>query len=144
MKVPLMYHGERVNWRGEIIQLFRDRKGEEFYWSGRKHVYFGEIYESTKKGRSKAADHVMARNPKMVVDETWSATEKDRAEYEGAKVACTDARAQRKKAYELKKPHKDLVRAVELMRPFYLSLTDNDRRRLIGWFANECSKKRRK
>ena len=144
MKIPVMYLGERTDWRGEIRQLFRDRKGEDFFWAGRKHVYFGEIYEIEKKGGGKAQDHLMAKAPKRVEVEGWEPTEKERTEYEAAKVACTDARAQRRKAYEFKRPNEKMVRAVELMRPFYLACTDNDRRRLMGWFSNECSKKRRK
>ena len=143
MIVPVMYLGERADWRGDIRQLYRDRDGNDLYWSPRKHVYFGEIYETEKKGRGKKQEHLMRKAPKRVEVEGWEPTEKERTEYEAAKVACRDSRAQRKKDFEFRKPAKQLMTAVDLVRPYYLSCSDQDRRRLMGWFSNECSKKKR-
>lgn len=44
----------------------------------------------------------------------------------------------------LKRVHPDILRAVTLMRPFYKHLDNNDRRRLMDWFANELSRKGKK
>lgn len=134
--VALMYHGERVPFVGTPLQVFKDKKGKEYRWSGRKHVWFGSVYEAEYMEPGVLA---MLKNPKELLA-TWQPTEKERLEYEAAKLGVTSYRQNRKKAYELKKPHPDLVKAVLLFRPFYFALQNIDRRRLVDWFENECSK----
>lgn len=134
--VPLMYHGERVYYNGKVYQIFKDRKGEKFNWSGIKRVWFGSVYESTKTGD----EHRMSRRPVEIETPDWEPTEAERLEYEAQKIVVTASRQERRKAIVLKRPHDDLVRAVKLMRPFYKALSNFERQRLMEWFANECSK----
>lgn len=141
-KELVMYHGERVHsWTKKVYQLFKNKKGKEYQWNSIKGIYFGSIYEIERKADGSSS---MLTRPKEIEEpwRQWEPTEKERLEYEAQKAVVTAQRQARLKEFKLKRPHKDLTKAVELFRPFYRALTDNDRRRLVEWFANEASKKK--
>lgn len=132
-KIVLMYHGERADtWRGKIWQCFRSKDGKEHSFSGIKNIYFGECYAML--------DSKMKIRPEAVPG--WEPTEKERTEYEAQKLVVRQVRQSRLEAFKLTRPHKDVLRAVELLRPFYRALTDSDRNRFMKWVSNECSKKK--
>lgn len=131
----VMYHGERVSLFGEINQLFKDRKGEESRFRGIKRIYFGNVYEM---------NGISMNSKPEPIEAGWSPTEKEELEYEAAKIAVSGHRQEQRKDMELKRPNKKVVQAVELLRPFYLVMSNVDRKRFMGWVSNECSKKGRR
>lgn len=132
---PVMFIGERVSWRGKVIQVFKDKKGEEHVFSGIKNLWFGSVY--------KIEDNKMSVKP-TPIESDWKPTEKDEIEYESQKIVVRAHRQSKLKALKLKKPHANIARAVELIRPFYWHLPSLDRRRFLEWFENEISKKVKK
>lgn len=139
--VPVMFLGERIRgWHKKIEQLFRSKDGKDFFFSGIHRPWFGTVYEMKLKADGSAS---MAVRPKEV-ESDWEPSEKERQEFEAAKIVVASERQNRRKAMTLKRPHDDIVRAVKLMRPFYRALPDQDRRRFMEWFSNECSRKGKK
>lgn len=127
-----MFLGERVGWNGKVYQLFRSKDGKEHNFSGIKRVYFGDVYEMI--------DEKLKIRPESV--DGWEPTDKDRREYEAQKLVVTASRQANRKAMEIKRPHAEVVKAVDLLRPFYRALSHVDQRRFMEWIANECSKKK--
>jgi D-lyxose ketol-isomerase len=134
----LVYCGERVPvFSAKVLQLFKDAKGNKYHYSGIKGVYVGECYA--------AIDEQMKIRPEIVPpEEAFALSTKDRIEAEAQMLIVRDWRAERKKAMELKRPHANITRAIDLLRPFYLGLNDLDRRRFAGYLRNEMSKRKRK
>lgn len=141
MKLPVMYHGERAfPISGKIVQVFKDRKGEEHCWSGVKGVYFGYVYEAEKKG----TEITIRMRPAEIEVKGWEATQADHDQMEANKILVKEIRARRRKDLEYKKPHADIVKAIELLKPFYRGLSKWDAQRFTDWLSNECSKPKRK
>lgn len=134
MKTEIMFMGERIHF-GKIVQFFKDAKSIPHHFSGIKNIWFGSVYEMN--------DDKIKVNP-TAIETDWVPTDEERDEYEAQKLVVRAHRQARKKAMDIKKPHEKIVRAVELIRPFYLSLHNIDRRRFMEWFANECSRKGKK
>jgi hypothetical protein len=135
MKRQLMYLGERVRIDGKIHQCFRDKRGKEYHWMGVKGLWFGSVYVSE--------DDKMAVRPEAV-ESDWKPSDEDIRKYEANKILVRARRQANQKAFEFKKPHPDLMKAVSLVRPFYLMISEIDRRRFMEWFSNECSKRVKK
>lgn len=131
MKVLVMFLGERADNFDGINQLFVDKKGEKHLFRGLKYVWFGNVYEMT--------DGKMKVRPEAV-ESDWTPTEEQRLEYEAQKLAVCAIRERRKKKNLSRKPHKDILRAVELLRPFYKPLSKWDRERLTDWLTHQLSK----
>lgn len=127
----VMYLGERVTMMGSIYKLFVDKKGETYHYSKIKHVWLGSCYEITNDGK-------MKRNPESV--EGWEITEKERVEAEAQKLVVTAHRMTKRKAMQLKKPHPDIVKAMNLLGRFYRSMSKWDRQRFVDYLENEMSK----
>lgn len=136
MKVKIMYHGERV-YRFRIQQLFKDKRGKEHYWTGIKYVQFGSIYEAEKKDKHFSLD----RKPLSVEVKGWEPTEQERLTYESQKLVAKARRQENRKAMELSRPHNDITRAVNLLRPFFRQLNRIDQERFSSYLSNEMSKK---
>lgn len=134
-KVLVMYLGERISVIGKVAQVFKDKRGEEHWFSGIHRVYFGDVYTMV--------DDRMSRKP-VSVDSEWKPTDMDRLEYEAQKIVVRAHRQAKLTAMKMKKPHADITRAVALVRPFYWHLSTLDRRRFLEWFANACSTKEKK
>lgn len=132
--IRVMYQGERVDTFGRIHQMFRDVRGENYQYSGIRDVSFGQIYPMT--------DGKMAVYPIGEYDPKWKPTDKEEREFEAHKIVVADRRARRKAEMQLKKPNPKIVQAVDLLRPFYLAMTDWDRDRFIRWVSQECSKRK--
>jgi hypothetical protein len=135
-KEHVMFVGERVDWRGNIYQCFKNKAGVESHFKGVKNVCFGSVY-NVEDGR-------IARIPVAIEPPPWHPTDKECLEHEAQKIAVYERRALNRKALQLKKPHADIAKAVELLAPFYLSMDDFTRMRFMRWFSNECSKKVKK
>jgi len=131
MKKQIMYHGERVNFTGKVVQLFKEKRGEEHLFKGIKGVWFGSVYEMV--------NDTLKLKPKEV-ESTWEPTELERKEYEAAKIVVRGHRQNILAAMKVKKPHADISKALELIRPFTWHLSSLERRRFMAWFENECSK----
>lgn len=134
-KVKVMYHGERVNHFDKIYQVFKSKDGKTHNFTGIKNIWFGSVYVMEKD--------TLKRKPEAI-ETDWQPTDQEREEYEAAKIVVKATRQNKLKAMKLKQPHQNIVRAIELIRPFYLHLSNLDRRRFIEWFENECSKKKGK
>lgn len=133
-KIKVMFHGDRVDVFRKPYQLFKDKAGAEHRYSGIRGVAFGRVY-ATEDGKMKI-------HPEALTPAPWEPTDKEWAEYEAQKIVVSEWRQSRRKDMALHKPNPKIVQAVELLRPFYLSMTDLDRRRFMGWVGNECSKKK--
>lgn len=132
-----LYLGERVNFLGRISKVFRNKKGEISSWNP-KGVYFGESYLASKDGYMKSSF------PPQPEKQTIFPTDRDKAEYEAHKVMAADTRARRKKEREFKKPSKDILRAIELLRPYARYLDSIELGRFCGYIQNQLSKRRKK
>lgn len=135
MKTKLMYLGERVDLFRGVHQEFKDKSGSKFNWTGIKNLYFGAVVEAERKGKSMT----MSRRP-QIVESDWQPTEQEEVEYEAHKVVVRAYRQSRKKAMELKRPNQNIVRAVELLKPFYRAMDHFSQKRFMEWIANACSK----
>lgn len=128
----VIYCGERVGLFGRIHQLFKDKKGKEYSYTGIKDAMVGYCYEVSAKDQ-------MSLRPKTV--EGFPMSEKDKLEMEAQKLAVRAERLMKRKAFELKRPHPDIVRALKLLAPFYRGLTRFDQDRFMSYLGNEMSRK---
>jgi hypothetical protein len=135
-KQILMYHGERVNHFGAIYQLFKSQKGVDSHYSGIKNVGIGSCYAQEPGGKMKIRPELVEPPKGFVM------SEKDELEAEAQREVVRHARAEKRKAMELRKPNQRIVQAVDLLRPFYRAMSHVDQRRFMGYLANECSKKK--
>lgn len=135
--IKVIYCGERVDMIGNIKQLFRDEEGNEFCYTGVKRVWPGSCYEISD-------DEKIQRKPTEVEANGFEFTPKDRAEYEAHKLVVSATRALRRKAMAIKKPHPDIVRAINLLRPFYRNLGRFDQDRFSKYLCNQMSRKAKK
>lgn len=134
MKI-VMYLGERVHWSNKIIQLFKSRDGKEYHFKGIK-AWVGNCY------RLETGDK-MQRRPE-VLETNWEMSEKEKLEYEAQKEIVKFHRLNQRKAMELKKPHKDIVQAIYLLKKFYHSMDSIDRKRFMQYLDNQLSKRKNK
>lgn len=128
----VMYLGERVNVF-KIGQLFRDKRGKDYWYRGVKGVWFGSIYEIDDKESIKI-------RPAEVDAAGWEPSEKDRAEWEAQKAVVKAFRLEKRKAMQLKRPHADIVKAIQLLAPFWRSLDRFDQERFSKYLANELQR----
>jgi hypothetical protein len=133
--VPALYLGERVTSFGDIVQSFRVLgQKERLTFTGIRNIYAGEAYEydlnnNTMKIRPARLDCI----DKM--------TEADEREFELHKELAKHRRLERQKAMNLKKPHRDIVRAIDLLRPFCRNASTLEIRRFTEYLGNQLSKK---
>lgn len=133
--VVVMYQGERLTMMQGLTHLFTDKDGGEHCFRGIRGAIFGHCYLMV--------NDTMERRPTLAEAGCWEHTEKEELVYEGAKLAVANFRASRRREMELRMPNRKIVQAVDLLRPFYLSMTDFDRVRFMRWVSQECSKKKR-
>ena len=136
--IEYLYLGERVDYIGGINQVFRNKKGKFCHYTGVKGVYFGESYMVTKEGQIKSSW------PEQPKKQTLLPTEQDKLDYESHKELAKDARARRKKAMDLKKPHQDITKAIALLKPFARSMDNITLRRFTGYIENQLSRRSKK
>lgn len=129
-KEIVIYCGERVGHFGEIFQLFKTKKGKAMHFKGIKRVWVGDCYVVT--------DGTMKINPESV--DGFAMGMEDANEAEAQREVVRHARAEKKKAMELKKPNAKIVAAIKLLRPFYRSMNHIDQRRFTQYLQNEMSK----
>ena len=134
--VEYVYLGERVEAFDGIKQLFRNKKGEFARYSGVRDVYFGNSYLITDDGKIKA------RFPDRPDKQTVFSTEQEELDYEAHKELAKDYRLRKRKAMELKKPHKDIVRALNLLRPFTRKMDSITLRRFSEYLQNQLSRQK--
>lgn len=139
MKIEVLYLGERVRMMSGIQHAFRGPKGEEWYWKSFKG-YFGNSYYAEKTRtdvqlKRRGAEEVPEEKRKLNV------TALDRENYEAAKIVCRQYRADRVRMMNIKAPHKDILRAIAILRPFVRNLNHFDLERFMNWVKNEISKK---
>ncbi len=132
-KVIAIYLGERISALSYIYHSFKDRKGREYHFRGLRSVRVGDCYE--------IIDDKIATRPKAV--EGFPLTEEQEAHCDAQRVVVLAFRAAQKKAMQLKRPHEDITRAIGLLRPFYLGLSELDRRRFKEYLGQEMSKKKK-
>ena len=134
---PVMYMGERVSFYPQkIYKLFKGRDGTEYKFAPSvSGVYFGDKYQLLPKDR-------MEHRPKELSVDDWQPTESERLEYEAQKIVCREFRATKRKDLELKKPHPNILKALELLRPFAMHLDETERGRLFSWLRIQCSKRK--
>ena len=140
MNVPAIYLGERVEVLSGIRHTFRTPEGRILsYKSLRGHLWFGDIYLTSKAGS------IQTRPEKAPYDKSENlgleATKQDHLDYELHKELAKDYRLRNRKAMELKKPHRDILKALELLRPFMRGADTYTIKRFAGYLENQLSKK---
>lgn len=133
--MKVMYVGERVSQMGKVYQLFKNKRGKTFPFSGLRYALLGHCYEMAK-------DQTLKTNLSAAGVEGWEMTEAEHIECEAQKQVVKTHRLKKRKAMELKKPHTDIVRAICLLRPFVRSLDLWDQKRFMDYIANACSKRK--
>lgn len=136
--VPAIYLGERVECLFGIRHVFRTKAGDILRYKGlRGHLWYGDIYLTSKNGS------IQTRPEKapLGLDSGLEPTEQDRLDYELHKELAKDYRLRNRKAMELKKPHRDIVKALELLRPFMRHADTYTIKRFTGYLENQLSKK---
>ena len=89
-------------------------------------------------------DGKIMTKPKEVVENAFRWSDKEETECYAQKEVVRNYRAELKKEMLIKKPHADIARAIQLLRPFYRSLNHIDQRRFANYLQNEMSKKVKK
>lgn len=135
--VPALYLGERVSAIGNIHQVFKAPMCGELFFKGIKQVHFGDSYEYDR------ANGTMKTRPKQIKGRL-KASIKDEHTYHAQKEIVKLQRLKNRKALEIKKPHKDIDRAIELLRPFTNGMGSIDLHRFVEYLENRLSKGRRK
>ena len=131
----VMYVGERSDVFDRITQVFVDRKGNEIRFKGIKGIHVGGCYLcDTKAGKMNVRPDKVPNDGFEMTDELWK-------KYEAAKVVIKDIRLTNRKIMEVKKAHPDIVRAVNLLKPFTRNLGKYELSRFTRYLENELSKK---
>ena len=136
-RVELLCLGERVALFG-IEQVFRNAKGEIVRYAKLSGYQFGESYIQTDGKLPKRAEPLDEEKRKLT-----PGTE-DRRQFEVHKLAVINYRRRQLNAYNLKKPHPEIVRAIELLRPFARTVDSIDLRRFMGYIENQLTKPQRR
>lgn len=135
--IPHIYLGERLDLFG-IRHAFRGPDGKEKFFKGKIHgLIRGECYGISPKGE-------ILKRPAQIVDCKLRMTDKEETEFELHKELCKHWRAKKKKALNLKKPHPDISKAIELLRPFVRYSDNIELNRFVEYLENQLSKKKRK
>lgn len=135
-EIPAIYLGERLTLLGSVFHVFRDAKTNLYRFTGLKSIFFGETYLVSKDGSIKVRPDVSLKKLDLM--------ENDFAEFEAHKILAKDARLNKRKAMELKKPHADIVKAIELLRPFIQSVPRYDQDRFLRYIHNEATKRKKR
>lgn len=138
--VEALYLGESSNFNGDVFQDFRFKDGSIHNWSGRKNVWSGTSYQVEKSG----GVYLMARRPKEFEKPKLQMTSEERVKYEALKITVKAARLLKRKAMDIKRPHADIQKAIELLGPFARSLDLLDLDRFFKYIKKECVKPVRK
>lgn len=133
---PVIYCGPRV-YASSICHLFVDEKREHYYFGNMKFVYIGNCYKML-------AGDKMKRRPESIDPAPFQLTEKELRECETQKLIVKAFRDERKKAMQLKKPPEKITVAINLLRPYFQSVTWVDQKRFLAYLQQEMSKKGKK
>lgn len=133
--VPVIYLGERCELGG-IRQAFKTKSGKLLNYSGIKGVWFGAVYMAEQ---SPSGYRLMQRPER--IESAWSPTEAECIEYDVQKLCVSVKRQERRKEMAVKKPHDDILKAVELLSPFFRGLGRFDQQRFMKWIENQCVKR---
>jgi hypothetical protein len=137
----IIYLGERLDLLGGIQHAFRASGGRIMKFSDNlgRGLYFGDSYLVSAAG-------TIAVPPKKCERPRLKITEQERLDFELQKELVKVERLKRRKALEIKKPHADIVAALELLRPFVRGADNFTLRRFVGYLEHQLSKpaKRRK
>ncbi|MFA7333624.1 MAG: hypothetical protein WC130_04930 [Kiritimatiellia bacterium] len=136
--VPAIYLGERVEVLSGIRHVFRTPAGDILRFKGlRGHLWYGDIYLTSSEGSIQTRPEKAPYEPPSGLEPT----KRERIDYEVHKELAKDYRLRNRKAMELKKPHADIVKALELLRPFMRGADTYTLRRFAGYIENQLSKK---
>lgn len=137
-KVEVIYVGERADpmWN-KIWQTFRNAKGELYRYQSLKNIYVGECYWTFDDGKIKT-------RPEKVEKPKLSLTDQERRDYEAHKEIAKQVRLERRKAMELKRPHPDIVKAINLLKPFCINLGPSDLSRFTQYLKEQLGKRKSK
>ena len=131
-----LYLGENLkNGYGDISHQFRTSRGEIVHFKQIRGLVFGDVVFVDKD--------CLAVRPKTI-ESKLSPTEKERLEYGAMKEIVKHERLRRRKAIEMKKPHKDIVRAVALLRPFARGMDRLMLKRFAEYLETQLSRKTKK
>ena len=137
-EIEYVYLGERVDAHfRQISQWFRSAKGDISRFVGVRGIYVGESYLLTKKGSIKAKFPPQPKTQSVFLEA------QERLDYEAHKEIAKHQRLCRKKALTLKKPHRDIVAALELLRPFTRRMDTLTLRRFAEYLENQLSKRQK-
>lgn len=135
--VPALYLGERSNAFGSIFQVFRISKSDTVAFNRIRGVIFGQCYGyDIANGKMKVRPDTIESN--MIP------TEQEELEFHSQKEIIKFIRLKKQKAMQLKKPHKDIDLAVDLLLPFTQSMDSITLSRFVGYLEYRLSKRKTK
>jgi len=137
--VEAIYLGARVDdITNSIYYFFRDHAGNIYRYKGLKnYLTFGKSYLVSKEG-------TISKIPNPCENQTLETTEQDLLDFHAHQNIVIQFRNEKKKTMHLKKPHKDIIEAIRLLRPFAKNLNYSDLKRFGEYLKNEISKKGKK
>ncbi len=134
--VPFLYIGDDLCAIRGPQQMFRDAKGKMMRFSGVRGLWAGDSYMID------VANGTIKTRPEPVYGTKLEMSKQEWERHEGTKLAIKHYRERRCKAMELKKPHRDIVAAIKLLKPFARDMDSLTLSRFTGYIQNELSKKK--
>lgn len=135
--VPALYLGERSNAFDSIFQVFRISESDVVSFNGIRGVFFGQCY-----GYDIANDTMKVRPD--TIESNMIPTEQEELEFHSQKEIVKFIRLKKQKAMQLKKPHKDIDLAVNLLLPFTRSMDSITLSRFVEYLKYRLSKRKTK
>lgn len=129
--VEYIYLGRLIDDFGNIKHKFRNAKNEFAYFKNISKAIIGESYPIT--------DGSILTRPQRCDKQTLSLTDDEIRSSNANEQVVKYTVERRKKMAKIKKPHPDLVRAIQLLTPFYYELNHLSARRLTDYIHNEIS-----
>jgi hypothetical protein len=133
VKVEVLYLGKTIDSIGNIRHLFRDKKGQRHLFRSIKLACFGDCFMMI--------NDTLARRPEALENPSIFPTEAERLDYETRKLIVAHSTELKRKIMFIKKPHKDIVYAINLLRPFCKSMDFLTLERFTAYLKQQISKK---
>jgi hypothetical protein len=135
--VPALYLGERSNAFDSIFQVFRISESDVVSFNGIRGVFFGQCYGYD------IANGTMKVRPDTI-ESNMIPTEQEELEFHSQKEIVKFIRLKKQKAMQLKKPHKDIDLAVNLLLPFTRSMDSITLSRFVEYLKYRLLKRKTK
>lgn len=131
MKMKLTYIGKRLNGENLVNAFVHGHDYEnELYWSGRKLLKIGGLYESIKEGE----DHKMSKSPEYLGDS--DVTPEQRGEWMSAEVVAESINNQRLARIKAAKEN-ELLDKIDALKPYVVKLSYQEKRAFLEYVLDK-------